>query len=97
LCGIDLQLTNLEFKLLQLLATSPGRIFRRDTVMAQIYHDDRIVIDRTIDSHIRKLRKKMMAVNPDEELIHSVYGVGYKFEIEDTQEGKNPDIFVLNQ
>ena len=42
--------------------------------------DQRTVGDRTIDSHIKKLRKKLAAAAPDEELIHSVYGVGYKFE-----------------
>jgi two-component system response regulator BaeR len=47
--------------------------------MDKIYADHRIVSDRTIDSHIKKLRKKLAAVNQDEELIGSVYGVGYKF------------------
>jgi two-component system response regulator BaeR len=48
--------------------------------MDRIYPDQRTVGDRTIDSHIKKLRKKLAAVAPNEELIHSVYGVGYKFE-----------------
>ena len=50
--------------------------------MDRIYSDERVVADRTIDSHIKKLRRKISAVSPDEELIHSVYGVGYKFESE---------------
>ena len=78
--GLDLNLTAVEFKLLQFLAANPGRIYGRETLMDHIYPDDRVVADRTIDSHIKKLRKKISAVSPDDELIHSVYGVGYKFE-----------------
>src|SRR5210317_238643 len=77
--GIDLQLTAVEFKLLSFLAAHPGRIYSRDQLMERIYSDHRIVSDRTIDSHIKKLRKKISGQSPDEELIGSVYGVGYKF------------------
>ncbi|MCK4838569.1 MAG: response regulator [Desulfobulbaceae bacterium] len=77
--GTDLGLTAVEFKLLDFLAANPGRIYSRDQLMDKIYSDDRIVSDRTIDSHIKKLRKKLAAVAPDEELVGSVYGVGYKF------------------
>ncbi len=77
--GIDLELTAVEFKLLDFLAANPGRIYSRDQLMERIYTDHRIVSDRTIDSHIKKLRKKIAAVDPDEELVGSVYGVGYKF------------------
>ena len=80
--GHDLDLTAVEFNLLQFLAANPGRIYGRDTLMDHIYPDDRVVADRTIDSHIKKLRKKISAIYPAEELIHSVYGVGYKFESE---------------
>ncbi len=79
--GHDLELTAVEFKLLQFLAANPERIFGRQQLMNKIYPDERNVSDRTIDSHIKKLRKKMAAVSPGEELIHSVYGVGYKFEV----------------
>ena len=77
--GVDLQLTAVEFKLLSFLASHPGRIYSREQLMDQIYTDHRIVSDRTIDSHIKKLRKKIAALSPDKELIGSVYGVGYKF------------------
>jgi two-component system response regulator BaeR len=77
--GVDLQLTAVEFKLLSFLAANPGRIYSRDQLMERIYSDHRIVSDRTIDSHIKKLRKKISGQSPDEELIGSVYGVGYKF------------------
>ena len=81
LTGHDLDLTAVEFKLLQFLVASPGRIYGRQQLMDQIYPDQRTVSDRTIDSHIKKLRKKIATVDPDRELIHSVYGVGYKFEV----------------
>lgn len=80
--GHKLDLTAVEFKLLQHLATHPGHIFSREQLMDRIYADRRIVSDRTIDSHIKKLRKKIEAATPGEDLIHSVYGVGYKFEAE---------------
>jgi two-component system response regulator BaeR len=79
--GRDLDLTAVEFKLIQFLAAHPGRIYGREMLMDHIYPDDRVVADRTIDSHIKKLRKKLAAAEPTLELIHSVYGVGYKFEI----------------
>lgn len=78
--GRKLDLTAVEFQLLVSLAEQPGRIFSRAQLMTAIYADHRVVSDRTIDSHIKKLRKKVSAISPDRELIHSVYGVGYKFE-----------------
>jgi two-component system response regulator BaeR len=79
--GRDLDLTAVEFKLLHFLAANPGRLFSRNQLMERIYPDQRIVSDRTIDSHIKKLRKKINSIAPEQELIHSVYGVGYKFEV----------------
>jgi two-component system, OmpR family, response regulator BaeR len=78
--GMNLDLTAVEFKLLTLLAANPGRIYGRQHMMDHIYPDQRIVSDRTIDSHIKKLRKKMAVVDPDKEFIHSLYGAGYKYE-----------------
>ena len=78
--GRDLELTAVEFKLLKLLMENPGRIHGRERIMARIYPDDRFVSDRTVDSHIKKLRRKIQAVDPKAEFIYSVYGVGYKFE-----------------
>ncbi len=78
--GLDLDLTAVEFKLLHYLAANPGRLFSRPQLMDRIYPDQRIVSDRTIDSHIKKLRKKIAATDPQQDLIRSVYGVGYKFE-----------------
>ncbi len=79
--GQKLDLTAVEFQLLSVLARSPGRIYSRDQLMGHIYSDQRIVEDRTIDSHIKKLRKKLDAASGGGQLIHSVYGVGYKFEL----------------
>ncbi len=76
----EIELTAVEFKLLQHLAAHPGRIFSREQLMDHIYPDQRIVSDRTIDSHIKKLRRKLEVAAPEEELIRSVYGAGYKFE-----------------
>jgi two-component system response regulator BaeR len=78
--GNDLHLTAVEFQLLKVLSDQPGRIFSRSVLVDKIYSDGRVVSDRTIDSHIKKLRKKINAQVPDAELIHSLYAVGYKFE-----------------
>ncbi|MCM0081848.1 response regulator [Geomonas sp. Red32] len=78
--GHDLELTAVEFKLLHFLYQNAGRIYSRTQLMDRIYSDQRIVSDRTIDSHIKKLRRKISAAAPDQELIHSIYGVGYKYE-----------------
>jgi len=78
--GNDLHLTAVEFQLLKVLSDQPGRIFTRSVLVDKIYSDGRVVSDRTIDSHIKKLRKKISAQVPDTELIHSLYAVGYKFE-----------------
>jgi two-component system response regulator BaeR len=78
--GHPLDLTAVEFKLLSVLASQPGRIFSRDQLMDAMYRDERIVADRTVDSHIKKLRRKIADVVPGEEFIHSVYSVGYHFE-----------------
>jgi two-component system response regulator BaeR len=76
----DLGLTAVEFQLLKVLMAQPGRIFSRDQLMDAMYRDERVVSDRTVDSHIKKLRKKISEVAPQREIIHSVYGVGYKYE-----------------
>lgn len=77
----EASLTRVEFELLSALHQQPGRIFSRDQLMGKAYWDNRIVSDRTIDSHIKKLRKKLAAIAPQREFVHSVYSVGYKFEI----------------
>jgi two-component system response regulator BaeR len=78
--GKELILTPVEFQLLSILFNGHGRIYSREQLMDHIYKDNRVVSDRTIDSHIKKLRKRIAEVLPNTEIIHSVYGVGYKFE-----------------
>ena len=80
IAGHELVLTAVEFQLLNILFNGQGRIYSREQLMDHIYSDNRVVSDRTIDSHIKKLRKRIAEVVPDKEIIHSVYGVGYKLE-----------------
>jgi len=75
-------LTSVELKLLKTLVGQAGRIFSRNQLMTQIYPDSRIVSDRTIDSHVKKLRQKIQSLDSEREYIHSVYGIGYKYEVE---------------
>ena len=78
--GKGIELTAIELALLQALHRAPGRILSRSQLMERIYPDQRIVSDRTIDSHVKKLRRRLAELCPDRELIHSVYGVGYRYE-----------------
>jgi two-component system response regulator BaeR len=78
--GRDLNLTAVEFQLLKVLADHPGRIYTREQLMDAMYRDERVVADRTVDSHIKKIRRKITAVLPDREVVHSMYGLGYKYE-----------------
>jgi two-component system, OmpR family, response regulator BaeR len=80
LAGRDLGLTAVEFELLKVLVSQPGRIYTREQLMDLMYRDQRVVSDRTVDSHVKKIRKKIAAVLPDREIVHSVYGLGYKYE-----------------
>jgi len=80
LAGKDLGLTAVEFELLKVLAAHPGRIYTREQLMDLMYRDQRVVSDRTVDSHVKKIRRKIAAVLPDRDIVHSVYGLGYKYE-----------------
>ena len=75
--GQDLALTAVEFSLLAVLVEQPTRIFSREQLMNAMYQDHRVVSDRTIDSHIKKIRRKMASICPDQEFIHALYGVGF--------------------
>ncbi|PKH02776.1 two-component system response regulator BaeR [Psychromonas sp. MB-3u-54] len=74
-------LTPAEFRLLSVFNKHPEQVFSREQLMTQIYSDGRIVTDRTIDSHIKNLRKKMQDVAPESECIKSIYGIGYKLTL----------------
>ena len=81
--GQSCSLTQVELGLLKTMLEHPGRIYNRQQLMDHIYSDHRIVSDRTIDSHVKKLRQKLKTLDDGTEYIHSVYGIGYKFELTD--------------
>ncbi len=74
----QLKLSPVEFALLSHLAAQPGRVFSRDQLMSSIYSDYRVVSDRTVDTHVKNLRRKLAESGPGTDLIESVYGVGYR-------------------
>ncbi|GAB6070138.1 two-component system response regulator BaeR [Thiomicrorhabdus hydrogeniphila] len=75
-----LNLTPAEFKLLVHFNHHEGQVFNRDQLIDRIYSDGRVITDRTIDSHIKNLRKKIQSIDDSFDWIKSVYGVGYRFE-----------------
>jgi two-component system response regulator BaeR len=79
--GKTLLLTPVEFRLLQALHGARGKILSRNHLLDGLYHDHRVVTDRTVDSHVKNLRRKLEAVRPGQDLIRSIYGVGYKLEL----------------
>ncbi|MBB3005178.1 two-component system response regulator BaeR [Paraburkholderia tropica] len=79
--GVEIELTPIEFRLLRTLAARPGRVFSRDVLMDRLYPDGRIVEDRTIDSHVKKIRRKFETVAPDDDVIQSVYGAGFRLAL----------------
>lgn len=74
------ELTAVEFRLFKIMHDHPGHIYSRDQLIDQIYDDHRIVSGRTVDSHIKKLRQKISSLGIGSEIIHSIYGAGYKYE-----------------
>lgn len=79
--GKVLDLTATEFRLLGALAARPGRVLSREQLLDCLNEHGRLVTDRTVDSHIKNIRRKLSQVVPDRELVVSVYGVGYKAEL----------------
>ena len=77
--GKDVTLTVTEFMILEALAQRPGVVKSRNQLMDVAYQDDIYVDDRTIDSHIKRLRRKFRALDPDFKGIETLYGVGYRF------------------
>ncbi len=78
--GKSVTLTVTEFLILQALAMRPGVVKSRDALMDAAYDDQVYVDDRTIDSHIKRLRKKFKQVDDDFDVIETLYGVGYRFK-----------------
>ncbi len=80
--GRDVTLTVTEFLILEALAQRPGVVKTRNQLLDIAYQDDVYVDDRTIDSHIKRMRRKFRAVDPEFDAIETLYGVGYKFQDE---------------
>lgn len=78
--GKNVTLTVTEFLILQSLAIRPGVVKSRNALMDAAYDDQVYVDDRTIDSHIKRLRKKFKVTDDDFEMIETLYGVGYRFK-----------------
>ena len=79
--GQALDLTPVELRLLAALAVAPGRVFSRDQLLDRLHDDQRALSDRTVDSHVKNLRRKLEQVSPGVEPIRSVYGVGFSLDL----------------
>ena len=77
--GKEVTLTVTEFLILEALAARPGVVHSRNQLMDAAYQDDVYVDDRTIDSHIKRLRRKFREVDPEFDAIETLYGAGYRF------------------
>lgn len=75
--GIDVELTRIEFRLLGLLASEPERCFRRDEIKRALYENGGAIQERSIDSHIRNLRRKLARAAGSDSMVRAVYGRGY--------------------
>jgi two-component system response regulator ChvI len=78
--GKDVILTVTEFLILEALAQRPGVVKTRNQLLDIAYHEDVYVDDRTIDSHIKRIRRKFRATDPEFDAIETLYGVGYRFD-----------------
>jgi two-component system response regulator ChvI len=78
--GKDVTLTVTEFLILEALAQRPGVVKTRNQLLDIAYQDDVYVDDRTIDSHIKRIRRKFRTVDSDFDAIETLYGVGYRFD-----------------
>ncbi len=76
-----LDLTPVEFRLLKMFLQNPGRVFNRDQILNNVFEDGRIVLDRTVDTHVKNLRHKLKSASQEHDFIRSVYGIGYSFEL----------------
>ncbi|MCW2254429.1 two-component system response regulator BaeR [Providencia alcalifaciens] len=75
-----LELTPAEFRLLKFLSDNTGTVFSRDQLLDILYDDHRIVTDRTIDSHVKNLRRKLELLDNEKTFIRSIYGLGYRWD-----------------
>lgn len=77
--GVPVQLTVTEFRLVEAMARRPGVLFSREQLLKQIRDDDCVVVDRLIDTYVRRLRRKLEAVHPGFDWIETVIGMGYRW------------------
>lgn len=75
--GKPIELTKIEFNLLRCLASNPGRVFTRDQLLNKVWGDEIFIVDRAVDVHIRRLRKKLKTAS---KFIVTIRGIGYKFK-----------------
>jgi two-component system catabolic regulation response regulator CreB len=80
-CGVRLDLTRYEFRLLAVLHSRPGRVWSRDQLMTRVWEDPGASLDRTVDAHIKTLRGKLRAVAPGEDPIQTHRGEGYSLRV----------------
>ncbi len=78
--GMKIDLTPSEFKLMAAMGEKPGRVWSRAQLL-DVFLGEKDVYDRTIDSHIKNIRKKIALIDPELDLIQSVYGIGYRVEV----------------
>lgn len=81
IAGVPINLTPLEFRLLNTFAAAPGQVFSRDQLLNHLHDEYRSVTDRAIDTHIKNLRRKLEPFFPGHNAIQAIYGVGYVFEL----------------
>jgi two-component system response regulator ChvI len=79
--GTAVPLTVTEFRLLHALARHPGHVKSRDQLLADAYPHETYIADRTIDSHVKRLRRKLQSVPPGDDPIETAYGLGYRFRV----------------
>ena len=75
-----LELTPAEFRLLKFMSDNSGTVFSRDQLLDILYDDHRVVTDRTIDSHVKNLRRKLESLDDEKTFIRSIYGLGYRWD-----------------
>jgi len=86
--GLPLRLTVTEFRLLQALIEQPGHVRTRDQLLAAAYPDDTYVSERSVDTHVKRIRKKLIDLDPGFSLIEAVYGLGYRYTDDEREIGR---------
>ena len=79
--GHCIELTYIQYRLMEILLSNPGRIYSRGQLLDMIHSDQKDVSERTIDTHIKSIRKKLADIDPERTFIHSIYSMGYKWEL----------------